>query len=66
MMRDTDRMTFDCLLVDESRKAYKVKLSVLGRTKTLWVGKSLGEVVHGSMGARITVPRWLAEREGMA
>ncbi len=59
-MKNDDKLKFVCVVLDETKKSYKLKVAA----KQLWIGKSVCEVVHDEW-AMALIPRWLAEREGL-
>ncbi len=65
-MAEQEPIEFDCELTNETPKAYKVKIFVTAKkSKELWLPKSQVELVANRKGSKVTVPHWLAEKDGL-
>lgn len=57
---------FDCELLNETPKAYKVAVMLAkNKTKTFWAGKTIAEVFSNKNCSKLSIQRWVAEKEGL-
>lgn len=65
-MAEENPVEFDCELLNETAKAWKVEIQLTSKKKKhLWVAKSQAELVANKKGAKITIAYWLANKEGL-
>lgn len=65
-MSKDETVEFDCELLNETPKAFRIKIQVTAKkSKELWVGKSVAEVNGSKKGTKVSMPQWLAEKEGL-
>lgn len=65
-MTKDETVELDCELLNETPKAFQIEVMLsTKKKKTLWVGKSVAEVVGNKKGTKVTMPQWLAEKEGL-
>ena len=55
----------DCELLNETPKAYRVRLLCGKKYRDIWAGKTVSEVIANSKGTKLMIQRWLAEKEGL-
>lgn len=65
MSEEKERVELDCVLVNETDKAFKVEIMVGKKTKTFWFPKSQSEVIANRKGSKLMLAHWLAEKEGL-
>jgi hypothetical protein len=57
---------FDCELLNETPKAYKVCVMLSrNKQKEFWAGKTIAEVISNKNGTKLSIQRWVAEKEGL-
>lgn len=57
---------FDCEVLNETEKAYKIELLLAKKKKKqTWVPKSISEMNQGKKTSQIGIQRWFCEKEGL-
>lgn len=65
-MDNDETVELDCELLNETPKAYKINVMLTAKkSKELWVPKSQSTLVSNRKGNKITLPQWIAEKEGL-
>lgn len=58
-----DHVEFDCEIINETPKAFKLKIMITSKkSKELWLPKSQVTVAGNKKGTNVVVPKWLAEK----
>lgn len=65
MTDSKEAVEFDCVMLNETPKAFKIELLIGKKKREQWVPKSISEVTGTKKGMKIHIQRWFCEKENL-